>query len=560
MIRRLIGFAVVVVTRLGAQADPAAAVLTRAMDAENQGRVREAVAAYREAIARGAVIPGVLGLERAFALVAQEDSVLPALDTLLPRFPQEASLRNAQLRALVAVGRAHEAHRAFEAWRAVDPASIDPYREYARVLLFHGRMASADTLLAEAVRQLGSTRGVLLEVAQLRAGLGRWAEAATAWRDVMENEPYYETAAFYAMQPTPVALRDSVRVRWGAATAPLGARQALAQLEVAWGAPRRGWALLAALPVRDTTIAIWEQFAQEVERAEGWGVLTEVMVAVQRARPSSAQAVRAARIAARAGADTIALRLAREAQQGPVSERRVAEAVPIELEALARLGRAAEAERVLAAAAPALGPDGTRRQARTIAMAWIRAGEVDRARRAVREAPLEDADVVSGWLALYEGEIGAARTALRQAEAADPLRIEVLALLARTAATRSRTIGEAYLALARGDSTRAVRAFEQVATELPELASLALLSAARVQASRGEAGRAAALWARIIEAHASTPEAAEAWLEWGRLARRTGDRAAARTRFEQLILLHPTSALVPQARRELDGLALEERR
>ena len=50
---------------LTAQADPAAAVLTRAIDAENQGRVREAVAAYREAIARGAVVPGVLGLERA---------------------------------------------------------------------------------------------------------------------------------------------------------------------------------------------------------------------------------------------------------------------------------------------------------------------------------------------------------------------------------------------------------------------------------------------------------------------------------------------------------------
>ncbi|MGA1360170.1 MAG: tetratricopeptide repeat protein [Gemmatimonadaceae bacterium] len=560
MIRRLIGCAVLVATRIGAQSDPAAGVLTRAMDAENQGRVREAVAAYREAIARGAVIPGVLGLERAFALVAQEDSVLPALDTLLPRFPREAALRTAQLRVLVAVGREREAQRAVAAWRAADPEAIDPDREYARVLLFHGRMAAADTVLADAVRRLGSARGMLLEVAQLRAGLGRWTEAATAWREVMQSEPYYETAAFYAMLPTPVPERDSVRVRWGAATAPLGARQALAQLEVAWGAPRRGWALLASLPVRDTTVAIWEQFAQEVERVEGWGVLTEVVVAIQRARPSTAHALRAARIASRAGADTIALRLAREAQQGPVSERRVAEAVPIELEALARLGRAAEAERVLTAAAPVLGSDVTRRQARTIAMAWIRAGDVERARRAVREAPLDDADAVSGWLALYEGEIGAARTALRQVEALDPLRIEVLALLARTTATRSRTIGEAYLALARGDSTRAVRAFELLATELPELASLALVSAARVQVARGDAGRAAALWTRIIEQHPSTPEAAEAWLEWGRLARRTGDRAAARTRFEQLILLHPTSALVPQARRELDGLAMEERR
>jgi len=289
-------------------------------------------------------------------------------------------------------------------------------------------------------------------------------------------------------------------------------------------------------------------------------VLTEVVVAIQRARPSSAQALRAARIATRAGADTLALHLAREAQQGPVDERRVAEAVPVELETLARLGRAAEAERVLAAASKSLGPEGTRRQARTIAMAWIRAGDVDRARRAVRDAPLEDADAVRGWLALHDGEIGTARTALRQADAPDPPRIEVLALLTRTTATQSRTIGAAYLALARGDSTRAERAFEQVATELPEVASLALLSAARLQAARGESAGAAERWALIVAQYGSTPEAAEALLEWGRLARRTGDRAAARARFEQLILTHPTSALVPQARRELDGLAMEARR
>ena len=555
----LLGGMLVGPQRLTAQPDPAAAVLTRATDAEHQGRVREAVAAYREAIARGAVVPGVLGLERAFALVAQEDSVLPALDTLIPRFPREAALRTAQLRSLVSAGREGEAGRAFVAWRDVEPGSMDPFREYARVLLFHERMTRADTVLSEAVRQLGSTRGLLLEIAQLRAGLGRWAEAATSWREVMAAEPYYETAAFYAMQATPPALRDTVRAIWGATSAPLGARQALAQLEVAWGTPRRGWELLASLPVRDTTVAIWRQFAEEVERAEAWRVLTDVLVAIQRVRPASAHALRAARVALRAGADTTALRLAREAQQGAGGAERLTEALPIELEALARLGRAAEAERVLAAAAPSLGPEGTRMQARTIAMAWIRLGEVDRARRAIREAPLEDADAVAGWLALYAGDLGAARTALRQLDAPDPLRVEVLALLTRTTATTSRAIGDAYLALARGDSARAVRAFEQVATERPEVASLALLLAARVQQGRGDAARAAELWARIVERYGASPEAAEALLDWGRLARRQGDRAAARARFEQVILEHPTSALVPQARRELDALALEGR-
>jgi len=105
-----------------------------------------------------------------------------------------------------------------------------------------------------------------------------------------------------------------------------------------------------------------------------------------------------------------------------------------------------------------------------------------------------------------------------------------------------------------------MRAFEQVTTEVPEVAPLALLLAARLQAARGDASGAAERWALIVAQYGSTPEAAEALLEWGRLARRTGDRAAARARFEQLILTHPTSALVPQARRELDGLAMEGRR
>lgn len=543
-----------------AQSGPSAPVLARAIDAENRGRVREAIAAYRESIAVGAVVPGVLGLERAFALVAQEDSVLPALDTLIPRFPQEGALRAAQLRALVAVGRDREAARAFADWRETAVEAIDPYRDYARILLFHGRMASADSVLAEAVRRSGSTRGILLEVAQLRAGLGRWGSAAIAWREVMATEPYFEMAAVYAMTAAPVGARDTVRMHWTAPDAPLGARQALAHLEVSWGAARRGWEAIAALPPSDTTVAIWRQFAEEVDRARQVGVLADVRRAIHRLRPSPEEALRAAEAALRAGSDSVAIRLAREAGGGMDGARRVREVLPIELEALARLGRGAEAERVVAASADHLGPDGVRRQARWIAMAWIRTGEVERARRAMRDAPLDDAEVIAGWLALYEGDLAAARRALRDGASTDPQRVEVLALLARTTTDRSAPVGEAYLALARGDTLRAVRAFDQVARDLPAVASLALLSAARLRSTRGEVAEAQRLWGRILEGHPTTPEAAEVLLEWGRSALRQGDRPTARARFEQLILEHPSSALVPQARGALDRMALEDRR
>jgi len=70
---------------LGAQAQPGEAALHRAMDLENASKYREAAAAYREAVSQGALVAGILGLERAFSAMGQEDSILPAIDTLAAR-------------------------------------------------------------------------------------------------------------------------------------------------------------------------------------------------------------------------------------------------------------------------------------------------------------------------------------------------------------------------------------------------------------------------------------------------------------------------------------------
>jgi TolA-binding protein len=79
-----------------------------------------------------------------------------------------------------------------------------------------------------------------------------------------------------------------------------------------------------------------------------------------------------------------------------------------------------------------------------------------------------------------------------------------------------------------------------------------LNAAARIVAARHDDSTAIALWQRIVTDHASAPEAAEAELEWARTLRRHGDSAAAVQRLEHMILTYPRSALVPQARRELD--------
>lgn len=531
-------------------------LVAAALELEGAGRNREAVVAWRAVLASGAVTPGTLGLERVFSMLGQEDSLLLALDTLLPLYPSEVALRSAQLRALATTGRNDQAAEAFAEWSALAPREVAPYREYARVLLFNNRAAAADTVLRAAEAALGHTRALAIEVAQMRAALGLWRGAAIAWREAMQDEPYYESSAVFSLSPTPLEHRDSVRAELGVAGAPLGASQALAYLEVNWGSPRSGWHVLSALAPSDTVVTIWRDFADEVERARAWATARDALAAIHAARPDASTALRAARAALSSNDADAALTFARDAAQRLDDARALAEAMPLELESLARLGRAKEAERVLERATRVIGPEGARGFARLIAWAWIRAGDVDKARAALKDAPIAAEDAVSGWLALFDGDLAHARRALRHAESLGQDAVSALALLNRTREDTSVAIGAAFLALAQADSAEAARRFEAAAAELPDAAPLLLATAARLETARGEGRRAVALWRRVADEHPESPEAAEAYLEWARALTRDGDADGARQRLEHLILTYPTSALVPQARRELDALRM----
>lgn len=526
-------------------------LVSRAIEHENAGRHAEAIATWREAIKAGAVLPGVLGLERTYAMIGDEAALLPLLDSLIPASPADAQMRGVQLRTLVVAGRDAEARRAFAAWRDLRPQDVTPYRDYARVLLFNNRIATADSVLAEAMATLGTSRALLLESAQLRAVTGKWREAAEAWRETMRDQAYFESAAVFSLQPAPEAQRDIIRQELRSADAPIGALQALALLELAWGSPRGGWQVLAALPGTDTTVAVWGVFAEEAEREQAWSAARDALVAMHGVTRNPATAERGALAALRANDPETALSLARAA-------RRPGEAIPrpevlsAELEALARLGRGAEAERALATSG--VSESVARGHARTIAWAWVRAGDVTKARAALANAPLEAEDAVAGWLALFEGNLTVARRALREGDAAAPQAVAALALLSRTAAQRSERVGRAFLQLVRADSAGAAVEFERAAAELPDAAPLLLTMAARVETARGAEARAIQLWSRVATEFAAAPEAPEARLEWGRALRRRGDRGGAREQFEHLILTYPGSALVPQARRELDAL------
>ncbi|MBC7673977.1 MAG: hypothetical protein H7247_16280 [Polaromonas sp.] len=125
-----------------------------------------------------------------------------------------------------------------------------------------------------------------------------------------------------------------------------------------------------------------------------------------------------------------------------------------------------------------------------------------------------------------------------------------MGIVARARGDTAPELGAAFLSLARGDSGKASAAFVVAAVQHPEVAPALLLVAARLRAAAPD--EAIPIWARIVAEHPAAPEAVESELEWARVLRRRGDTASAATHLEHLILGAPQSALLPQARRELE--------
>ncbi|MBX6333288.1 MAG: hypothetical protein IRY91_15690 [Gemmatimonadaceae bacterium] len=225
--------------------------------------------------------------------------------------------------------------------------------------------------------------------------------------------------------------------------------------------------------------------------------------------------------------------------------------VAVHLRALSALGKPQEGERLLAAYAHFLPPDQRERYTRLLAWGWVRVGNLDKARAMLAASGGGDTQA-EGWLALYGGDLATARTDLKPSADAGPELLVALQLLERTKADHAPVVGDAFLALARGDTLAAAASFERAAATLPETGSLLRAMAARLYAARNATPKAIALWRAIVDSSSDAPEAPEAELEWARVLRRDGHAADAVARLEHLILTYPQSALVPQARRELE--------
>ncbi len=525
----------------------------RALDLEMAGKYREAARLFRTALRASPTAGALLGLERAYAELGMSDSLLAPLDSLIARRPREALYRSVQLRTLQILRRDDQLRGAFERWVRDAPRDPTPYREYARVLLQLGRSAAADSIVQRGRLVLGGGRELEYETAQLRAAQGQWVPSAEAWRRALADAPHLAGAASYALAPTPVTTRDTLRAIFLAPPMALGARNALAELELSWGNPRAAWEALRPLRADTTTARVWTEFGERALAEERFAVARDAFTAAHRATPTASLALIAASAALRAGSpgDVFALLPLADADADP--SELAADYATMHVEALSALGRAGDAEALVGRYDRYFVPGQRERLARVLAAAWVRAGDLGRARAAMRAAgPGADSSETAGWLALYEGRLGSARVLLKGARDPSPELALALGIVSRLRGETAPALGDAFLALARGDSAAAASRFVASAEANPEGASALLAEAARLQAGRGDTTAATGLWTRVVAEHPDSPEAAESELEWARTLRRRGDRAGALAHLEHLILSAPQSALVPQARRELE--------
>lgn len=525
----------------------------RGLQLEQEEKYREAAAAYREALtATPSSVMALLGLERVYAQMGLTDSLLPILDRAIAAAPKEPALRAAQIRALRSLGQPERVHEAFERWTRDVPTDASPYREYSRLLLQDGQLRTADSVLQRARARLGTGKGLELEQAQLRAAMGEWALSATAWSEALDRAPYLEQAAVLSLVATPMEMRPAVRRDLLTAGRNVAARRVLAALELHWGSPQEAWSVLQDLPRDSATFEAWREFARRAEDAEAWLVMRQALEALLRARPSPELALRAARAALQGDDAAAALALLQRAEQGMDSSDVAIVVLPLKLETLAALGRAEDAQRTYDVYSGYGTPELRRRHRAMVAWAWVRGGDVARARALLGSEGADEATDVSGWLALYSGDLGTARRTLRSRGRTSMELVTALSVLARTRAEQSPELGKAFLSLARGDSMRAAVEFEEAAEALEDARTLLRAIAARLYVAIRDDARAITLWRELALKFGEAPEAPEANLAWARALRRAGRHADAVTRLEHLILTYPNSALVPQARRELE--------
>lgn len=548
---------------------PAAQAISQGFELERQGRVEQAAALYASALhGDPASVPALLGLERVLPPLGRLGELLPLVQRALA-VDTGAAVRALAVRTFTALEENDSAAALVRRWATGRPGDPAPWREWAIALEDHQRFEDARNAIMEGRHALGTASALAIEQGELEQRVGDWQAAALAWA-AAATEPQHLPNAVSQLEDAPADQRDRVVRALTGPSASIPARRIAAELLLGWGQPDRGWTTLEGT-LNPTTPEAGLALRRFAERATGSavavrrvrGLALALLADILPGPLASRIRAEAARALLDAGDRTAARAVLAKLAGDPTA--------PADVQALAQsaLVDAALAEGELDSAAsglarleadPRASSEERARLRYGLVDAWIRSGRLDRAENALGADSSVEALALHGWVSLYRGDLKAATDAFRTAgpyagdRDAVTARTAMLALLEQIDATRSPDLGAALLVLARGDSSGAVAALRRAGERLgggrPDVLLLAGRLAARLGGS--QEGTAGDLFAEIVRTGGGGAAAPAAELEWARLLLRQARPADAVTHLEHLILSYPTSAVVPEARRELE--------
>ena len=544
--------------------------LTRGFDLERRGNYVGAVDAYKAVLTeRPAEAGALLGLERALTALNRLPEIIPLVQVAIATRPTATAIYGVALRAWAAADRTDSARKVLDLWTEVQPQDEGPYREWANISLSRRDRQEARRTFMLARERLGRDDVLAAEVAQLALLDEDYGTAAREWARAIQQLPGYRAAAINGLTGVPGRSHQALLQQLNTEGS-LEARQLAGSLMARWGDPIGGFAVLnKALPPTPTAaIEILRQFNDLVQplattdARKAQGLAMEAMAGLTTGPGAARYRAEAARLYAESGDRGAARRMLSLLAADANSPRSVAaDAGATLVTVLLDEGKVEEAARELNKNRAALSADQLVLLNRRLALGWARNGNLDRADSVVMSDSTVEGFDLAGRLKLYRGDLATASMFLRMAgpyagsRDAATSRTALLALLQPIEADSLPELGSAMLHLEQADTTKAVRELSDLAGRLPAEAGGAelRLQVGRLEWAQGHTAEAERSFrqAAAAKVEATVPAAA---LELARLLAATNRQAESQALLEQLILDHPDSAVIPQARRLLDEL------
>ncbi len=560
---------------LAAAGEARAQGIGRGFELERMGRLDQAAALYLATVrADPANIAALLGLERVLPRLGRLAELPPLVGRAAQLQLANADLQGLLLRVYVALHEPDSARAVALRWARARPREAGPYREWAIALEDAGERVAAREVLLAGRQALGQPGAFAIELAELRARAGDWDDAAREWALAVTAAPAQVGNAAAQLGDAPCERRAAiVRILTGDDAHAAPVRQLAAQLLLAWGDPLRAWTTFEP-SVSDSSAAAAYALRTFANLAAGPGGGTPAAWRVRGLALSKFADIVPEEIAVRARAD--AARAFLEAGDPAAARTQLARvaadsAAPLDAQQLAQatlIGALIQADRLdsaageLARGASRLKGDDRAALRFALARAWMARGALALADSSLADDSSVEATALHGWIALYRGDVRRARALFIRAgpyagdrrDATD--RTAMIALTERIARDPFPALGSALLSLERGDSGTALAKLQQAAAQLApdEGRGDLLLLAGQVAARTGGKAEATAatLFDDVLRIGGSGAAPAAAELAWAHLLLRQGETAFAVQHLEHLILTFPESAVVPQARRELE--------